>query len=134
MSIRKGDVLIAGGGANVVTLYDKDSSDSSINWGYTSGINNPTSGAFAITGKDFSPYKTLICYVQDYGAIILSLQSSNLGNDGYNAVHGGLIYYSTNLYKVSVRVNAQKTAITFFGSVNNGVYDGFFLTRIEGVI
>lgn len=36
-------------------IYDKDSSDSNINWGYTSGILSDTS----VTGKDFSKYKRL---------------------------------------------------------------------------
>lgn len=55
MSIYKGDTLIAGGGANVVTLYDKTSNDSSINWGYTSGI---TSG-ITVSNKNFSGYQRL---------------------------------------------------------------------------
>lgn len=37
------------------TIYDKDSSNSDINWGYTSGIVSNTS----ITGKDFKKYKRL---------------------------------------------------------------------------
>ena len=47
MSIYKGDTLIAGSGLNIVTIYDMTSNDSSINWGYTSGIQG---GNTAISG------------------------------------------------------------------------------------
>ena len=41
----------------VETIYDKDSTDPNINWGYTSGFKN-----ISVTGKDFSKYKILRAY------------------------------------------------------------------------
>lgn len=44
----------------VTLLYDKDSTNSSLNWGYPGGIYR----ASGTIGKDFSPYKELIVYAQ----------------------------------------------------------------------
>ena len=63
MSIYKGDTLIAGGGGTtIVTLYDKDSADSSINKGYTNGITSGTS-----VSLNANSYKYLYITVQIIG-------------------------------------------------------------------
>lgn len=46
----------------VETVYNKNSSDANINWGYTNGIN----GNITITGKNFSKYKYLLIYILFY--------------------------------------------------------------------
>lgn len=49
---------------NVETIYDMNSSDSSKNWGYTSGLVNET----VVTGKDLSKYKRIRGYWYLFGA------------------------------------------------------------------
>lgn len=138
MSIYKGDTLIAGAGTQIVTLYDKSSSDSSINWGYTSGIPNNTT----ISSKDFSGYKYLIIsYYLEYftGNVIANLNDLTTENIYFGryalGFAGTSIYigdYSINSYKTSITLGSYSSPYNNFNTKNN--VSGACVTKIVGVL
>jgi hypothetical protein len=110
----------------VEIVYDKDSSDSGINWGYTSGIQNYVT----VSGKDFSKYKYLIIIASasaknEYQVnIILDLTSySDTNQFGVSSMGWG----STNT-NYQYFVNKEKTSFN-----NASTYSDGYVTKIEGV-
>lgn len=107
-------------------LYDMSSSNSSINWGYTSGISDST------ISKDFSKYKFLRLFVSNCGIFEAEIsktfrqiaQAYNLGANGAQYVYG---FYGT----------IESTSITFKSAVFTGQEEGvpewIYLYKIEGV-
>ena len=88
-------------------VYDMTSSDSSINWGYTSGIqgNNTSVG-----GKDFSPYIALIITAKQGVASmtsIMDLTTINTQSNTYNS--GALGAEDSDVDYCKFTVNASKT-------------------------
>lgn len=93
----------------VETVYDKDSTDSNINWGYTSGINN----AIVVSGKDFTKYKAIITVNQTpyfCGSAIIYLDKPTSENIYIGrAVFGN---DNTNLQIGGGNINVEKTSFT----------------------
>ena len=131
----------------IEVVYNKDSSDSNINWGYTSGIQGSTS---AIT-KDLSKFKMLFVYYQCYFA-----NSTNTGgnanclmldleriNENHSIASNEVAYFtngspnSTARFSFQARYNHSSKALNFlFGyqanaELNNGQY---FVYKIEGIL
>ena len=113
------------GYAKFVKLYDYRSGSSSLNWGYTSGINKDVT----VSGKDFSQYTYLICNLANSGGswgitIIVDLQVKPWSNNGFGIAARG---YDNNQY--GVRVNQDKTSIK-----NESIYGTAPIYEIVGVI
>lgn len=131
----------------IEVVYNKDSSDSNINWGYASGIQGSTS---AIT-KDLSKFKMLFVYYQCYFA-----NSANTGgnanclmldleriNENHSIASNEVAYFtngspnSTARFSFQARYNHSSKALNFlFGyqanaELNNGQY---FVYKIEGIL
>ena len=115
-----------------VTVYDKSSNDSSINWGYTNGINS----SITVSGKDFSPYSYLIITVGDNrtdGTVtwevvaILDLTTTRRNATDYYASSITASASNSNFYKIvsSIKVNADKTSIVITYTGINNAGDGF---------
>lgn len=125
----------------VETIYDKDSANASVNWGYTSGITSGTS----VTGKDFSKYKRLrIYYCAKNGSVasdswgrnnILEIDLSNLINFGYSASSKLRYLKASDNYDGStvVTINSSKTEflLSMLDGTNNNTSS--FTYKIEGV-
>lgn len=119
--------------AQLETIYDKSSNDSSINWGYTNGINSGTT----ITDKDFNPYSYLIITVGDNRTdgnarwttvAILDLTSTKRGSSGYyTSGITAAVDTTSNFYKIvaSFNVNSEKTSIVVRYTGINNAGDGF---------
>lgn len=133
---------------HIETRYDKNSSDSNINWGYTSGIQ--LNGE--VTGKDFSKYKKLNVYLN--GAFVnciiqidLTTPVPRIYKAGYS-YYGGTVVVNTDapsyILKMAVLVSTDKTSINFYicgyqnvqggGAFNNAEQsEQYAIYKIEGV-
>ena len=58
--------IVHQGDITPTVLYDKDSTDANINWGYSSGIS--TSTGLTLEDKDFNGYSRLRCYFSTEGS------------------------------------------------------------------
>lgn len=118
----------------VKTVYDMNSSDANINWGYTSGIPNATN----ITNKDFSKYKYIKVYViGDYrcGCFVVDFNKLNKDNNYYGSGVLGAGQELSMQY-VFIVVNQTKTSITVnTNTFLTGATTPYTTTttRIEGV-
>lgn len=132
----------------VELVYDKDSADSSINWGYTNGINSG-SGSIA---KDLTKYKHLRIYFACYyvsssnhgvtsNMLILDLSNEHGTN---NICYSGMItpYYASNGFVTNMGIMAEYNlnSKTFFASLfyqgnaqTGGAPNGYYVYKIEGV-
>lgn len=125
----------------IETIYDMNSNNPDINWGHTSGIYNNTT----INGKDFTKYKKLrlITGVFWSGRINrTSIVEISLEPNATNVFAGGSVvcsYFEGTFYNylIEVRLNTEKTSITFDAfrvTSNTDVSSGFVvLNKIEGV-
>lgn len=137
-------------GVNIETIYDMSSNDSSINWGYTSGIQ----GGVTVTGKDFSKYKKLVLSVRcAYSSFtyIISLENVNalMPNDlagySYSGSGQGQGAVTNNHLGISTTfISTDKTKLYhkfigryFIGSTNAYVESdnssSYCITNIDGV-
>ena len=138
-------------------LYDSNSANSNINWGYTSGLKNNTT----ITGKDFSKYKCLrILCASDMPSNpardIMDYMFIPLDNIGYAVTQGhyrGVLtmesYYTINgsnsattviqLVNFVVTINTQKTSLSVYAgehvaaSSQSWYNDQDRIYRVEGL-
>lgn len=129
----------------VETLYDKDVLDSSINWGYTGGIQ----GNKIITGKDFNKYKMLRVYVVTY--VGQAVTHIDLQKTIARSVMGDYYYFAgqviaapdgvNDIYKSVMAVNSNKTAFKhqYVGYSNYTQYisrdtnSDYYIYKIEGI-
>lgn len=119
----------------VETIYDMSSIDSSINWGYTTGI--PT--ATEIGSKDFSQYKYLkIYFISNYMSGVCNLDLTMLssygnrynGNIALTSWDGSAMFYGG----LSAYVNSGKTSIRIdYILYNDSVNSNGRVYKIEGV-
>lgn len=123
---------------HIETVYDMTSSDSSINWGYTSGIIGLTS----VENKDFSKYKKLIVHSYSIG---ISLETDiDLTNEHPTRFVGSAVGLSSDnidLQCIKCKVDSTKTTFTVqnmgfyntngFNERNSG--GGYMVFKIEGV-
>lgn len=126
----------------VETIYDVNSDDINLNWGYPSGIYNGTT----INGKDFTKYKKLrlITGVFWSGRINrTAIVEISLEPNASNVNAGGSVvcsYFEGTFYNylVECRLNTEKTSITFDAyrvTNNTNTSSGFVvLNKIEGVL
>lgn len=122
-------------------IYDKDSSDSNINWGYTSGILSDTS----VTGKDFSKYKRLrvsccckksIKSDDTFGRnVVFEIDLTHFNGFEYTTTYRPA-YYTGNDYNQSIIfvVTEDKTKMTFvcYGNAVK-VTEDTYIYKIEGI-
>lgn len=127
-------------------IYNKDSSDSSINWGYTDGIIS----ANGFINRDLLKYKKLRCNVRfiptttldvssGYGSVIVDLEQ--LMGDSYVGSNTFIAFFETNTlftFTAKVMVPSSKNGIQFLDvySAANGSYNNVAigaLTKIEGI-
>lgn len=126
---------------NVETVYDMTSSDSSINWGYTSGIQ----GGVTISGKDFSKYDKLVftgfrINMPSFYAE-LDLSAGTLRTSGwFGRATSTFQFIEENVSYVccmEVLLTYDKTSIISHFTQNTSNRDGdssFILAKIEGVL
>lgn len=110
----------------VEVVYNMQSGDSNINWGYTSGIPNATS----VPNKDFSKFEYLIAFF-DMASTISVAVILNLGNATTNGYYcstaSSAPYQSNNLMHVfgsEIRVNPNKTQVEIYCGVMTNGYQG----------
>ena len=129
-------------------VYDKDSDDSSINLGYTSGIQSGIG-----LGKDFSKYKQLRIYYQcyfgsdsNYGAtsncLILDCQNAQY-TSGYPApsyfASVTVAYHTPTDYQYNMSISSQLTEDKatlynrFSFNVSSASGSSYYVYKIEGV-
>lgn len=125
----------------IETIYDMNSTDANINWGYTGGIGN---GA-TVTGKDFTKYKKLIGTYGDTGNfqwfvyVDLSIQYAAGGYRGGNSFSAIDVDFQNQMLSKfgDLRVSADKTSLsTFSGYTYNGnanITGTYKLCKVEGV-
>lgn len=123
-------------------VYDMNSTNPNINWGYTNGINNGVN----VTNKNFAKYKKLILYHQVYNdhykseIDLMKLTSAN----NYIGINTGNFEYDTSglgslAFIGKSIVNENKTSIqcfTQFVRVSNGdtsATNAYIVYKIEGV-
>lgn len=113
-----------------VVLYDKNSANANINWGYTNGIS--TSTGLTLEDKDFNGYSRLRCYFTTEGTrdkiyngvfivdVDLTEQVNILGNNNYYCgIASTVTPYSLtadNYFEIAicrVGVDSTKSKITF---------------------
>lgn len=116
------------------TIYDMNSTNSAINWGYTGGIPSDTN----ITNKDFTKYKYLRVYVvADYrcGCFVVDFNKLNKESSYYGSGVLGAGQELSMQY-VFITVNQAKTSIKIstssFTTGETTLYTST-TTRIEGV-
>lgn len=123
-------------------LYDMSSSDSSINWGYTSGVGTGT----IISNKNFEKYKKLICYYKDEtqkdacsSELFVDLTHINTTTNVYMASSVPNLARTTVLYGDCVRcyISPDKTRIEIYAQQysTQTAYDNnnMKVYKIEGV-
>ena len=121
-------------------IYDMNSSDPNINWGYTSGIGSSTT----VTGKDFTKYKKLIGTYGDGGnaqwVVITDLSiPSTQKYSGVNSV--SRIDNSVNNQMLSrfaeLSISLDKTSLTTYSDFsyngNANFVQSYKLCKLEGV-
>lgn len=96
----------------VEIIYDKNSSDPNINWGYTSGIENGVT-----LNKDFSKYKGLICQYQSYNNSIIGFCDLTVPTTPEDGTVGRYLIYAVayiqNGYQELITIiNLDKTTLT----------------------
>lgn len=104
-------------------VYDKDSTDSVLNWGYTSGISAGNSG-ITVSGKDFSKYKKLKIYFDSlwgktggtpvYNEVLeIDFENMTVIDGLYTVSNNSFSEYLQTLYTHStyVAVDSAKTSI-----------------------
>lgn len=130
----------------IALLYDKDSSDSSINWGYTSGIQGSTT---PIT-KDLTAYKSLLIYYQCY----FSSQNNAGGNancliidleritDNYSIAGNEVSYFYNNApngmnrFSIQAKYNHSTQRLNFLFGYSSGAElanSQYYVYKIQGV-
>lgn len=124
---------------HIQVIYDKDSTDSNINWGKTSGIGHK----LEVTGKNFSKYKklkVLADMVWAKGIVEVDLTKFNTEAGVYfgsqNLMAGKHPQYGIYFYSTIIGVNNQKTSITpeFYNVVGEVTNDNAGkVLKIEGV-
>lgn len=142
MQIKNPLIIIKNGGFNQVeTIYDMNSTDANINWGYTGGIGNGTT----VTGKDFTKYKKLIGTYGDGGNfqwfvyVDLSIQYAAGGYRGGNSYSSTDAEFQNQMLSKfgDLRISADKTSLsTFSGYTYNGnanITGNYKLCKVEGV-
>lgn len=97
----------------VETIYDMNSSDANLNWGYTSGIGN------GITiNKNFSKYKMLICQYQSYNNAIVGFCDLTTPTTPADQTGRYVLYavgYIGNGYNEFIGIiNLEKTTLTTY--------------------
>ena len=120
----------------VETVYDKDSADPNINWGYTSNI---TPGA-SITGKDFTKYKALRFYCWGgYRGDVIVADLTNEHDGHYFAtapIGAGADGAGVNIQYFYISIKSNKTEFSFSAFNYYGTsytnYSGY-ISKIEGV-
>jgi hypothetical protein len=115
----------------VEVIYDNSSNNININWGQTGGIYSGTT----ISGKDFSKYKKLRCLFGHSSTITVDLTMPFDGVYIANNVNKLKYKNALNLKWGEVQVNAEKTALTFYGGAQEGSSSDTYmwLYKIEGV-
>lgn len=142
MQIKNPLVIIKNGGfKQVETIYDRNSSDPNINWGYTSGLPTGTN----VTGKDFSKYKYLRVYVRISsltGFYYVDLTQTEVSrHDAGNVFNFGFESSTTTyLFIGTCTVNEEKTSIavnSYIEWLSDGhTYsptDAYYTYKIEGI-
>ena len=124
----------------VETIYDKDSTDSNINWGYTSGMQGVT-----ITDKNFTKYKILrIYYCNKNGSIendswgrnnIIELDLTKYINFNYSTSNQLRYITYTQNYNggIIVKVNSDKTSFAVVITDDVNASSTSYVYKIEGV-
>ena len=121
----------------VEVIYDQSSSDSNINWGYTSGFKN-----ISVTGKDFSKYKILRAYFtknENSNANILEVGIRRDASE--NIVRSeatqdvDLITTGTNLRSLYIAVESNSSIAFNYIAGNSDYYqdENAYCYKIEGV-
>lgn len=114
----------------VETIYDMNSTDSNINWGYTSGI-----GTGVTINKNFSKYKMLRCQYQSYNNAIVAFCDLTTPTTPSDTTGRYLLYavgYIGSGYQELISViNLGKTTLTTY-LPGSGV-QAAKITKIYGV-
>lgn len=139
---------------HIETIYNSDSSDGNINWGYH---NTGIRGGIKVTGKDFSKYKKLIVHVSfntvistyeiDLTKQTYTMLDTPLSDYRYNSIGSINSESHSSLYSSITLVNNSKTEIYHYSigyytltsntwndrgnEVSNGA--GYYIYKIEGV-
>lgn len=120
----------------VEIIYDKDSEDENLNWGYQSGIK----GGTTIRGKDITKYKRLriysainyccSCYIVDLTKIVGKHQWY-YGSTCNSRLDGNAYYYGS---RALIAKDKSSIQLTYFRNTtlmaNN---ESYFCYRIEGI-
>lgn len=143
-----GNIILPTNVERVELVYNKDSANPNINWGYTNGIATGDSDNFI--SHDFTKYKRLRCNViwrygdffnqySGYGTIEVDLQQ--LCTNGYEGANTIIVFFEGNqeyLYSAKILVSPAKDGIRYKGfySSSNGAFNNTnagYLTKIEGI-
>ena len=110
---------------NIETIYDMSSSDSSLNWGYTSGIEGGGTTGVTISNKDFSKYKKLLVYYRFWTPTVgkdatshLEVDLDKLVSSVYSGMNTGYVVFENSwifMQTILAYVNSAKTSITICG-------------------
>ena len=121
----------------VETIYDKDSNDPNINWGYTSGFKN-----ISVTGKNFSKYKILRAYFTKNENSNANILEVGIRRDvSENIVRSeatqdvDLISTGTNLRSLYIAVESNSSIAFNYIAGNSDYYraENAYCYKIEGV-
>lgn len=115
-------------------IYDMDSG-SPLDWGKTGGIANGGS----VSGKDFSKYKRLRCYLRcgsqfPVVEVDLTAPSRILSGGNYNGTDNSYYVESLGQLLVSITVSGDKTSISVSAKYSSQSANDFLIYRIEGVL
>lgn len=122
-------VVNAIGGAGCIELYNKSSSDSSLNKGYTSGIKCND----VVSGFNFNAYNFIIVYFEvagDQCSVVMDPSGSSIGSYSVWNLEG------TNLSRVHFILGSSKTSfrVDFFDTSSSYAYNNsYFVYKIVGV-
>lgn len=97
----------------VETIYDMNSTDANLNWGYTSGIGNGVT-----VNKNFSKYKMLICQYQSYDNAVVAFCDLTTPTTPADQTGRYVMYavgYIGNEYSELISIiNLEKTTLTTY--------------------
>ena len=120
----------------VEVIYDQSSSDSNINWGYTSGI----MGGTTINNLNFSKYKKLIFYCKCFDLqanAIMSLDSSHYGTYHISAINDRIEDGSEYRTIFNIEISSTKDSLInlhfWQNTVSKDGLNTFIIIKIEGV-
>ena len=122
---------------NIEVIYDKDSNDPNINWGYTSGFKN-----ISVTGKDFTKYKILRAYFTKNESSNANILEVGIRRDvSENIVRSeatqdvDLISTGTNLRSLYITVESNSSIAFNYIAGNSDFYqnENAYCYKIEGV-